>query len=54
MILVLVKEERPMQFFSLISLALGIAAIVLISPILVDYFETGLVPRLPTVFCRWA
>lgn len=48
MIIVLIKEERPMQFFSLISLALGLFAIFLISPILVEYFETGLVPRLPT------
>ncbi len=48
MILVLIKEEKPMAFFSIISVFLGIVSIILISPILVEYFETGLVPRLPT------
>lgn len=47
-ILVLVKEERPMQFFSLIALTLGVIAIGLMIPITVEYFETGLVPRFPT------
>jgi len=48
MIIVLIKEERPMQFFSLIAFALGGFSILLISPILVEYYETGLVPRFPT------
>ncbi len=48
MIIVLIKEERPMQFFSLISLALGLVALGLLPPILVEYLETGLVPRFPT------
>lgn len=48
MILVLIKEERPMLFFSVISATLGFFSILLISPILIEYFETGLVPRLPT------
>lgn len=50
MILVLVKEERPMKFFSLIALALGVIALALMTPILIEYFETGLVPRFPTAF----
>lgn len=44
----LVREERPLIFFSglfaffaLVSLAFGI-------PVIIDYFQTGLVPRLPT------
>jgi glycosyltransferase involved in cell wall biosynthesis len=47
-IIVLVKEERPMQFFSLLALALALISTFLIIPILFKFFETGLVPRLPT------
>ncbi|MDD4615499.1 MAG: glycosyltransferase family 2 protein [Alphaproteobacteria bacterium] len=47
-ILVLVKEERPMQFFSLLGLLFAFVATALIIPIFVTYVETGLVPRLPT------
>lgn len=47
-IVVLVKEERPMQFFSLLAAFLAIFSLVLIVPILSEYVETGLVPRLPT------
>lgn len=47
-IMVLVKEERPMQFFSLIALALAVFSIALMTPVLIEYAETGLVPRLPT------
>ena len=47
-ILVLVKEERPMQFFSLLALALSVVATLLIIPIALHYLHTGLVPRLPT------
>jgi hypothetical protein len=44
----LVKDERPLQFFALISLLLFLIAGVLIFPVLVTFAETGLVPRLPT------
>ncbi len=47
-ILVLVKEERPLSFFSLAGLLLLLAGIVLGVPILLTYLHTGLVPRLPT------
>ena len=47
-IIVLVKEERPMQFFSLLALFFVIISTALIIPIFVGYMETGLVPRLPT------
>lgn len=48
MILVLLKEERPMSFFMFCTLVLSIISIGLMSPVLVEYVETGLVPRLPT------
>jgi len=44
----LVKDERPLQFFGLLGIALTAAAIVLGVPIFVTFMETGLVPRLPT------
>jgi glycosyltransferase involved in cell wall biosynthesis len=47
-IIVLVKEERPMQFFSLLALFLAVISTLLIVPIVVRFIETGLVPRLPT------
>lgn len=47
-IVTLVKEERPMPFFSLMAVLLVAACILLIIPILVEYLATGLVPRLPT------
>ncbi len=47
-IIVLVKEERPMQFFLLLALLFVSLSAVLMVPIVVTYMETGLVPRLPT------
>src|ERR1700733_3483553 len=47
-IIVLVKEERPMQFFSLFAAFLAACSLLLITPILIEYAQTGLVPRLPT------
>jgi glycosyltransferase involved in cell wall biosynthesis len=47
-IIVLVKEERPMQFFSLFALLLAVISIALAVPIVIEFAETGLVPRFPT------
>jgi len=47
-ILVFIKEERPMAFFSLIGLGFCLLAVVLMVPILREFLATGLVPRLPT------
>lgn len=47
-IVYLVKEERPMQFFSLLALVLFAASLILGWPVVMTYIETGLVPRLPT------
>jgi hypothetical protein len=44
----LLKEERPLAFFSAITGALIALALVLAFPIFVVYAETGLVPRVPT------
>ncbi len=44
----LIKSERPLAFFSAMFAALAALAIVLAAPIAATYFDTGLVPRLPT------
>jgi glycosyltransferase involved in cell wall biosynthesis len=44
----LYRVERPLRFFTGIGLALAIASIGFAIPIFITYFETGLVPRLPT------
>jgi Glycosyltransferases involved in cell wall biogenesis len=47
-IFVLVKEERPLQFFTGVATLLFAASIVLGWPIVTEFIKTGLVPRLPT------
>lgn len=47
-ILVLVKEERPLPFFSGAGLLLLILGMAVGTPVVAAYFKTGLVPRLPT------
>jgi glycosyltransferase involved in cell wall biosynthesis len=44
----LVRNERPLMFFSLIGLVNLAAAIALGIPIVQEYLDTGLVPRFPT------
>jgi hypothetical protein len=47
-ILVLLKHERPLQLFGVLSALLIVCAVVLAAPVITHYFATGLVPRLPT------
>jgi glycosyltransferase involved in cell wall biosynthesis len=44
----LIREERPLEFFSTIAAALAVASILLAVPLLIEYRDTGLVPRFPT------
>jgi glycosyltransferase involved in cell wall biosynthesis len=44
----LVREERPLVFFSSFFLILALAALITATPVVIDYLHTGLVPRLPT------
>jgi len=44
----LVREERPLVFFSTISALFAAVAIIIGAPVVSEYFQTGLVPRLPT------
>jgi glycosyltransferase involved in cell wall biosynthesis len=47
-IITLVKEERPLAFFSAVFALLATTSVVLAWPIFVEFFATGLVPRIPT------
>ena len=46
---VLYKNYRPFNFFGFFALILLLAALILMIPIIIEYFETGLVPRFPTL-----
>jgi len=48
LIIVLYKQERPLFFFSVIGSVFSLLALGLGSPIIINYIQTGLVPRLPT------
>jgi hypothetical protein len=47
-IVALVREERPLIFFSLIFLLLVVASLLIGGPVVLEYAQTGLVPRLPS------
>ena len=44
----LVRNERPLLFFSLVGFLLAIVAVILGVPIVIEYLDIGLVPRFPT------
>ncbi len=44
----LFKEYKPFHFFSLVAVLMWILAILLFIPVLLEYFETGLVMKFPT------
>jgi cellulose synthase/poly-beta-1,6-N-acetylglucosamine synthase-like glycosyltransferase len=48
-ILTLTRHERPIYFFGLIASLCTLVSITLATPVLVQYAQTGMVPRLPTL-----
>jgi glycosyltransferase involved in cell wall biosynthesis len=44
----LLREERPLVFFSLFFAVLALTSLLIGAPVVTEYFQTGLVPRLPT------
>ena len=48
MIAILIKEERPLQFFSVLFALFALTSLIISIPVISTYMETGLVPRLPT------
>jgi glycosyltransferase involved in cell wall biosynthesis len=47
-IAMLLKEERPLQFFSAIFAILAATSVILAWPVVTEFLATGLVPRFPT------
>ena len=45
----LYKNYQPLKCFSMIAGVLFLAAVVLVVPVFVEYFQSGLVPRFPTL-----
>ena len=54
LILLLVKDERPIPFFSGLAALLFILGIILGTPVVIHFLHTGLVPRLPTALAATA
>lgn len=48
MIVNLVKQERPLLFFCVIGAIILLCGLGLGTPVMLDFFRTGMVPRLPT------
>lgn len=48
MILKLIKNEKPIHFFTVIAGLFAASSVIMMLPILAEFFATGLVPRLPT------
>ena len=44
----LMREERPLLFFTAVSALFAAVSLVIGTPVVSEYFQTGLVPRLPT------
>lgn len=48
LIIGLIRHERPMMFYGVAGALLAIVGVLIGIPVVVDFVETGLVPRLPT------
>ena len=45
----LFRDYQPLKFFGIVSLLLGAFSVILFVPIFMEYLQTGLVPRFPTL-----
>lgn len=45
----LLKDYRPLRFFGICALVLLLISLILFAPVLVEYFNTGMVARFPTL-----
>ncbi len=48
LIMRLIREEKPLEFFSTVAGVLVVAGLAFAVPVVVEFWRTGLVPRLPT------
>ena len=46
----LFRTYKPMNFFGLLSIILMVLGVTFVIPVLIEYFETGLVDKYPTLF----
>lgn len=46
----LIREEKPLEFFSVVAAVLALLAIGLVTPVVIEYVQTGMVRRFPTAF----
>jgi len=44
----LFRYERPLEFFGTLAFAFALTSVLLAMPLILTYFQTGLVPRFPT------
>lgn len=49
MALALFGQHRPLRLFTIIAAVLMVIAVVMVTPVFIEYFQTGLVPRYPTL-----
>ncbi len=49
MALALFGQHRPLRLFTIIAAVLMVIAVVMVTPVFIEYFQTGLVPRFPTL-----
>jgi hypothetical protein len=48
LVIVLLKDERPLFFFGAIGAAFAVLSLIFGLPVVTEFFRTGLVPRFPT------
>ncbi|MDT0141096.1 glycosyltransferase [Microbacterium sp. PRC9] len=48
LIIGLIRHERPMLFYGIVGALLTVVALLVGLPVVIEFFDTGLVPRLPT------
>lgn len=45
----LFREYKPFLFFSICALIIGVISLIFMVPVFIEYFQTGLVPKIPTL-----
>lgn len=49
------RQYRPFAFFAMLALLLMVIAVIFVIPVLIEFFETGMVPKFPTlIVCGFA
>ena len=46
----LFRDYKPLTFFSIIALIFAVIGMIFFVPVLIDYAQTGMVDRFPTLF----